>query len=40
MNATHRVKYAIGVLDSVFTCQQDLIRQSDYTDLIPTCRRH
>ena len=40
VNATDRVKYAIGVLDSVFTCQQDLIRQNDHTDLIPTCRRH
>ena len=39
VNATDEVKYAIGVLDSVFTCQQDLIRHYDYTDLIPACRR-
>ena len=40
VNATDTVKYAIGVLDSAFTCQQDLIRQNDRTDLIPTCRRN
>ena len=40
VNARDRIKYAIGVLDSVFTCQLDLIRQNDYTGLIPTCRRH
>ena len=40
VNARDRIKYAIGVLDSVFTCQLDLIRQNDYTCLIPTCRRH
>ena len=40
MNATDRFKYTMGVLDSVFTCQLDLIRLIDYTDLIPTCRSH
>ena len=38
--ATDRFKFAIGVIDSVFTCQLDLIRQNDYTDLIPACRSH